>query len=359
MGDYHALFKSGKATPTDMVNKLLQLIDESNNLSPPLRAFVRTNRDLSLKLAEESTLRYKSGNPLSILDGIPMGFKDTNVLAGWITGSGTDRVAKLGKEDEDWVSNLKSLGVVPIGITLSSETANTAFGPNVLHGLPLNPYAPKHITGASSAGTAAAISAGLVPLATGSDGAGSIRIPSSWCGNYGIKTTFGRCGIMETQASPLSVQGPHGMDVDTIAAGYWAMGRKGGEAVGVVGFEMDVGPFSTRGRSLSDRNLSESNAQPPPSLLNYSQITDLSDLRIGIFLEWFADADTRIVEAGKDLLARLETRGAKIVTLELNFSVAASMAAHRINFGSWIRNSGFCFDSDGRASSFSVTYEHI
>lgn len=313
IGDYHSLFKSGKATPTEIAKRTLQLIEESNAMAPPLNAFVRTNPGLSLALAEESTARYKAGTPLSILDGVPVGFKDTNLITGWITGSGTNAAAKESAVDEDWVSNLKSLGAIPIGITLSSETANTAFGPNPVpgHGLPINPYAPAHLTGASSAGTAAAVAASLVPLATGSDGAGSVRIPSSWCGNYGLKTTFGRCGIVESQASPLSVQGPHSMSADGMAGGYWAMARKDGERAGV----------------------------PPPSLLNYSKIDDLSDLRIGIFPKWFEDADPKIVAAARDLLGRLQARGAKVVELELKFSVAMAMAAHRINFGSWIRNS--------------------
>lgn len=119
--------------------------------------------------------------------------KDEADVVGFVTHAGTvfldDRVATV---DAHVVQRLLAQGCIVIGKSNMHEMALGTTGFNRHFGTPRNPYHPDHHTGGSSSGTAAAIASGLVPLGTGSDAGGSIRIPAGFCGVFGLKATFGR-----------------------------------------------------------------------------------------------------------------------------------------------------------------------
>ncbi|KXS19290.1 amidase signature enzyme [Gonapodya prolifera JEL478] len=301
--DYHRAYLSHTTTPTDVALRVLQLIRESDTATPPLRAFVELKDDLTLEMARASTERYKQGKPLSVFDGVPVGVKDTHYVTGFTWSYGIEDRQK--GEDLEFIAQLKSLGAVIIGITVSTETANTDFGPNPVYGTPRNPYKAGHVTGGSSAGTGVAVAAGFTPFSAGSDGAGSIRTPAGWCGVFGLKTTWAR---VQLTSSPHSVSGPLAGTAADLAIAHKAM-------------SVQLIP-----------------AAPPASVRLFDKVEDLKDLRIGIFREWFADANKEVVDAGLDLLEGLKKRGATIVDLPLTFSVKAAVAAHRLTFGGAMRN---------------------
>ena len=183
--DYRQLYLSGELTPTDVVKVILPLTRKELKGNPSVHslAFFQSREDLALKAAEESTLRYKEGRSLGPLDGIPTAVKDEYDIEGYSTslGSANDYTGKI-KEDgtiTTWtVRKLREAGAIIIGKTSMHEFGLDTPGNNPIWGTPLNPFNPHYYTGGSSSGTGYAVSAGLIPIGLGSDGGGSIRIPS-------------------------------------------------------------------------------------------------------------------------------------------------------------------------------------
>src|SRR5918999_3513784 len=125
--------------------------------------------------------------------GVPLGIKELEPVAGWPATE-----ASLVLADRTWpysstmVERLRGAGAVPVGGTTASEFGGLNVSVTRLHGVTRNPWEPSRTTGGSSAGSAAAVAGGLVPIATGGDGGGSIRIPAGFCGLIGMKGTYGR-----------------------------------------------------------------------------------------------------------------------------------------------------------------------
>ena len=144
-----------------------------------------------LKQAEESQKRYDQGHPLSLLDGVPVAIKDEVDMVPHPTTVGT---AFLGKhpaqEDSTVVSRLRAAGALLVGKTNMHEIGINPNGANITFGAVKNPYDLARDPGGSSSGSAAAVSAGIVPIAIGADGGGSIRIPAGLCGIVGLKATL-------------------------------------------------------------------------------------------------------------------------------------------------------------------------
>ncbi|KAB5543012.1 amidase signature domain-containing protein [Coniochaeta sp. 2T2.1] len=222
---YRQQYLSGALTPTHVVKAILQLIrkESSGELNPHSLAFFQSREDLALKAAEESTLRYKEGRSLGPLDGIPTAVKDEYDIEGYSTslGSANDYTGKI-KEDgtiTTWtVRKLQEAGAIIIGKTSMHEFGLDTPGNNPIWGTPLNPFNRNYYTGGSSSGTGYAVSAGLIPIGLGSDGGGSIRIPSSMCGVFGLKPTHERVSSKPGQNHSLTcaVLGPIAGDVRSL-----------------------------------------------------------------------------------------------------------------------------------------------
>lgn len=194
--DYRQLYLSGALTPVDVAETLLPLIRRDvPNPTEHSKAWFETRVDKVLAAARESTQRYKEGRSLGPLDGVPTAVKDEYDMEGYRTclGSRNTYFSPDDAHGTTWcVQKLEAAGAVNLGKLSMHEFGLDTTGNNPIHGTPRNPHNPNYYTGGSSSGTAYAVGAGLIPIGLGSDGGGSIRIPSSLCGVFGLKPTHGR-----------------------------------------------------------------------------------------------------------------------------------------------------------------------
>jgi aspartyl-tRNA(Asn)/glutamyl-tRNA(Gln) amidotransferase subunit A len=150
------------------------------------------DRDALLAQARAADQRIASGDARP-LEGIPLGVKDLSDARGLVTSMGSvpyrDRVAS---DDAVQVARLRAAGAIVVGKTNVPEFGSTAITKNLIHGVSRNPWNLERTPGGSSGGSSAAIAGGVVSLVTASDGGGSIRLPASFTGCFGLKPSFGR-----------------------------------------------------------------------------------------------------------------------------------------------------------------------
>ncbi|HSL58966.1 MAG TPA: amidase family protein [Acidimicrobiales bacterium] len=208
--DLAARVRSGELAAREVVTHALSQIDR---LNPMLNAFVAVDADAALDAAGAIDERVARGDDVGPLAGIPIGVKDLEDAAGYVTTYGSDlhTADPPATADSPLVARLKAAGCVVVGKTNTPEFGFKGVTDNVPFGATTNPWDTRRSPGGSSGGSGAAIAGGLVPLATGSDGGGSIRIPSALCGLSGIKTSQGRVplgGPKPPGSGVLSVKGP-------------------------------------------------------------------------------------------------------------------------------------------------------
>ena len=215
--DLLALYRSGQASPVEATQAVLARIERFN---PVLKAFCHLAGDEALASARASEQRWQAhratGQAIGALDGVPASIKDLILTRGWPTlrGSRTIDPKQAWDVDAPATARLREAGAVLLGKTATPEFGCKGETNSPLTGLTRNPWHPAHTPGGSSGGAAAAVAAGMGPLAVGTDGAGSVRIPAAFCGNFGLKPSFGR-----VPAHPLSPfgsvahLGPHTMSV--------------------------------------------------------------------------------------------------------------------------------------------------
>ncbi len=195
-----ALIRTRALSPVELMEVTLARIEAVN---PALNAFVQLDPERALAEARAQTERLARGEDLGPLAGLPFGVKELEHAEGFRSTEATLVFAQRQAERDDvHVARLKAAGAICIGKTNAPEFGYTAFTSNPLFGVTRNPWNLKRTPGGSSGGSAAAIAAGLVPLATASDGGGSIRIPACFCGAFGLKPTFGLVPI--APRTPLS-----------------------------------------------------------------------------------------------------------------------------------------------------------
>lgn len=189
-------------------------------LNPTLGAYVLVDAESALTAARASEARWQAGRPLSAIDGVPASIKDLILTKGWPTlrGSKTIDPNQPWEVDAPATARLREAGAVLLGKTATPEFGCKGETNSPGGGFTRNPWKQAKTPGGSSGGAAAAVAAGLGPLAVGTDGAGSVRIPAAFCGNVGLKPSFGR-----VPAYPLSPfgsvahLGPHTMSVEDAA----------------------------------------------------------------------------------------------------------------------------------------------
>lgn len=231
VADYRALYLSGELTPTDVVKAILPLI-RRDGAQPGKHsiAWSEIRLDQIMKAAEASTQRYKNKQSLGPLDGVPSGIKDDYDLDGYATtlGSATDYAAVVSDETSStsWLARkLEEAGVIILGKLHMHEFGLDTTGNNPIQGTPPNPFNPGYYTGGSSSGPGYAVGTGIIPIALGSDGGGSIRIPSSFCSVFGLKPTHARLATWPgvNHSSTCAVQGPLAIDMKSLVSVYEAI----------------------------------------------------------------------------------------------------------------------------------------
>lgn len=179
-----------EVSPVEVVDAVL---DRLERLNPVLNAFCTPTPELARSEAQRIEAAIMAGETVGPLAGIPVAIKDLVLTKGIRTVSGCWAYAEfVPSEDDIVVERLKAAGAIVLGKTNVSELGYSGLGGNPVFGETRNPWNLMRTSGGSSAGSAAAVAAGIGPVAIGSDGGGSIRIPSSFCGLYGFKPSFGR-----------------------------------------------------------------------------------------------------------------------------------------------------------------------
>ena len=205
------LIADKKLSPVELVNVYLRRIEE---LNPKINAYLTVAADLALASARAAEKQVMSGEKLGPLHGVPVSIKDLESTAGIRTTFGSLVYQGYVPEgDSGVVERTRQSGAIILGKTNTPEFGcGGAATINRLGDPTGNPWNPTRTTGGSSGGAGAAVAAGLCPLAVGSDGGGSVRIPASFCGVYGIKPTRGRVprfgGVGRAGAVLLSQNGP-------------------------------------------------------------------------------------------------------------------------------------------------------
>ncbi|WP_423225839.1 amidase [Candidatus Amarolinea aalborgensis] len=325
--DFAHAYRQGLTTPDAVAQRVVDAIKASEAGDPPLRAFIASDAADILAQARASTARFAAGQPLSLLDGVPVAIKDELDQTPYPTTVGTTFLAQgPAVADATAVARLRAAGALLIGKANMHEIGINPNGANAHYGAARNPYDTARDPGGSSSGPAVAVAAGLCPIAIGADGGGSIRIPASLCGLVGLKPTFGR--VSEAGAAPLcwSVAhvGPLGATVEDVALAY-----------GLI-----AGP---------DPRDPNSQQQPAVSLDDWNA-SDLAGLTIGVYQPWFRHAAPAVVAANEAMLAQFERAGAQVREIavpELDamrlahiIIILSEMAASMRNHGQGIRRLG-------------------
>ena len=295
----HVAAYDAGADPVAVVDACLDAIaasDHPEGGGAPLSAFVDVFADDARRAAEESRARHRAGRPLSALDGVPVSLKDQLDVRGTPVRGGTRRSFWIADDDAAIVQRLKKAGAIVVGKNAMHElgAGATGFSPT---GTARNPWDTTRAPGGSSSGTAAAVAAGIVPVAVGSDGGGSIRLPASLCGIVGLKPTFGR----------ISKHGGLGV--------VPSLGHFGPMAPSLV--DAAVLYAAIAGRDARDP---PTLLQPPvdgPALTAALQTTDLRGLKVGFDARWNAVADDAIAATIERLVRGLGERGATIIDVAI------------------------------------------
>ncbi len=300
----HAQYVAGSITPTAVAQAWIAL-----RLDPQYRrlnAFIAYDDAQLLRDAAASTNRYAQGTALGELDGIPASIKDEFSVEGYRTGGGTSFIG-VGKtfQDATAVARLRAAGALIVGKGQMHEIGLGVVGTNLTYGPARNPHQSAHTAGGSSGGAAAAVASGMVHIALGADGGGSIRVPAAFCGVYGLKPTYGRissfgsAGVVWSMSHP----GPIAATVRDTALAYVAMaGADEADAASLRQPEVVVPKIGKR---------------------------SLTGVRIGYMPAWFSHADEEIVARCTEQLTLLREAGATIVEIEIP-NLEAARVAHTI-----------------------------
>ncbi|KAI1097328.1 amidase signature enzyme [Jackrogersella minutella] len=291
--DYHELFKSGKLTPLQVAKALLPLISRGQEPSAKYEsAFAVTKEDIVLAAAKKSTERYAAGQPLGVLDGIPIAVKDDTDVEGYISHMGqpfdpADPFFTPATSTIWPIAQLEAAGAVVVGKLVMHELGSDVSGCNPHWGTPVNWNNPSYYPGGSSSGGGSALSAGLVPIAIGTDAGGSIRIPASFCGGYGLKPTLHRTHTMK---SSICVIGPMTATANDLAIAYRVMSAPNpGDPV--------QGSFAL---------------SVPPSAS--------SKKTIGIYRDWFDQASPDVLDATRKAISYFTDRlGYEVVDITIPY----------------------------------------
>ena len=215
-------FADGADSPRAYLERCLEAIAARETV---VQAWACTNTPGAREAADASTARWTAGQPLSPIDGMPIGIKDLLETRDMPTEMGCEAFrGNFPKRDNAAVWALRQAGAIVLGKTVTTELGGSHPGPTT------NPFNPQHTPGGSSSGSAAAVAARMVPAAIGTQVGGSIIRPASYCGNVALKPTQGAINRGERQATSMSTHGVHANCVeDTWQVAIEISRRAGGD----------------------------------------------------------------------------------------------------------------------------------
>ncbi len=194
-----ALYRDKRLSPVEAATATLARLERYEGA---INAFVLYDPETAMTQARASEERWRKGEPQGLLDGVPVAIKDTLLTRGWprLLGSRTIDPHQAWDEDAPVTGRLRTAGAVFFGKTTTPEFGWKGVTDSPLTGVTRNPWDLEKSPGGSSGGSAAALLAGISALAVGTDAGGSIRIPASFCGVFGLKPTFGRVAVYPPSA---------------------------------------------------------------------------------------------------------------------------------------------------------------
>ncbi|MDF3068421.1 MAG: Glutamyl-tRNA(Gln) amidotransferase subunit A-like protein [Polyangiaceae bacterium] len=300
----HAAYRAGSHDPLSVTQRALAAARKLANQSPTLGPLTGYDDESALAAAKQSAERFRSGAPLGLLDGVPIAIKEEVHQRGFRARLGTSFVPHdPSVADAPVVARLRAAGAIVLGQTAMTELGLSPLGSNPHRRMPRNPHDRSRLAGGSSTGSAVAVATGVTPVSLGCDGGGSIRIPASLCGVFGLKPTFGRIPAV-------------GMGFDV------AMGGPGATSV------VHIGPLATTTAELATFVEVGSGAHPddpisglaPP--LRPGELLDarrrgVRGLRIGVDEAEWAAAAPELGRVCRAALAELEKAGATLVPVRI------------------------------------------
>lgn len=243
------LIRARDVSPVEVTSRALE---KAHSTRKTLNCFVTLMPEAAMAAARKAEAAVMSGDELGPLHGLPFSAKDLMAVKGVRYASGSRAMAdNIAAVDAPAVERARNAGAILIGKTTTSEFGCKPIGDSPLTGITRHPWNLEKTPGGSSAGAAASVAAGITPLALGTDGGGSIRIPCSFCGLVGIKGQFGRVPVWPTSATPtLAHVGPIARDVADAALLFAAIaGHDLRDPASVVGPVPDV-EAAARARDL-------------------------------------------------------------------------------------------------------------
>lgn len=283
-------------SPITVVERALTAIGELDQRTPSMNPFLVLTEERALREAAESQARYRSGMPLGPFDGVPIAVKEEICLQGLPCLLGSQTMPSEPKQhDAVCIQRLRAQGAVILGHTVMTEYGMSTLGANQFRGMPRNVHDSSRLAGGSSTGSAVAVALGMLPLAVGSDGGGSLRVPAAFNGIFALKPTFGRVPLTGHGA----VAGSSVVHVGPLAS-----------------TTRDLAEFLevTHGRDEGDP-ASMDQPEGPAGSFRSAVERDAHGLRVAMDEDMWKWADERVAGAARSALVQLEKQGVELVPI--------------------------------------------
>lgn len=298
---YERAFAARRIPPDELAERALNAARQLACRKPSLGPLLEFDDERALEAARESKRRLAAGKARSELEGVVIAIKEEVDVEGLPTRLGTGFLpATPASADCTAVARLRDAGAVIIGSTPMTEYGMSPLGANPHRSMPRNAHSPAHLPGGSSSGSAVAVALGVVPVALGSDGGGSIRIPSALNGVFGLKPTFGRVPVVGgglPGGSSVVHLGPIGASSYDLA----------------VFLEIAAGPDERDPASVGQPRID-------PGELVTALGRGVRGLCIGVDEDEWAAASDAVAQAGRSALAALEREGATLVPISIRLA---------------------------------------